>query len=64
VFALNGRSIASTMTDTSARYGITGLTPMAASATTGYIVCFDLRPPGGLGYVPQCYDGITWNPAA
>jgi hypothetical protein len=37
---------------------------MAASATTGYIVCFDLRPPGGLGYVPQCYDGITWNPAA
>jgi hypothetical protein len=60
LFTAKGTWIAQTGLSAEGGYSFSGLAPQPASATSGYIVCFDGAGYYTAGYLNQCYDRIAW----
>lgn len=63
LFTVSGREVDFQVTDGSGGYSFTGVSPVAASSTSGYVVCFDGRntSDGTTGHLPQCYNNVPWS---
>jgi hypothetical protein len=60
LFTPSGRQVGYASSAADGSYEFPDLAPVAAAS--GYIVCFDGRNLiNTAGYLPQCYDGKSWN---